>query len=85
METLKKTAETLLDNESALYKTGDRNKLFKPSTREWIDANIELYCFFSRAEHERRKPSDVEWLKTIANSGTLGDKIAALALQIQVT
>lgn len=41
--------------------------------------------FFSRAEHERRKPSDVEWLKTIANSGTLGDKIAALALQIQVT
>ena len=35
-------------------------------------------------ERERTKPSDVEWLKNVANSGTLGDKIAALALQIQV-
>ena len=36
------------------------------------------------SERERTKPSDVEWLKTVASSGTLGDKIAALALQIQV-
>ena len=36
------------------------------------------------SERQRTKPSDVEWLKTVANSGTLGDKIAALAVQIQV-
>ena len=48
-----------------------------------VEVNLNSNC--SRfPERERTKPSDVEWLKTVANSGTLGDKIAALAIQIQV-
>jgi hypothetical protein len=48
-----------------------------------VEVNLNSNC--SRfSERERTKPSDVEWLKTVANSGTLGDKIAALAIQIQV-
>lgn len=55
VDKMQKIAESLWENEIAVYKK----------------------------ERQKSKSSDLEWLKTMANSGTLGDKIASLAIQIQ--
>lgn len=34
-------------------------------------------------EREKRKPGEASWMKTVSAGGTVGDKIAALVLQIQ--
>ena len=38
----------------------------------------------SIAEKESQKGGDAQWLRTVLTSGTLSDRLAALALQIQV-
>ena len=42
---------------------------------------IVCYCFTVKGD---KGSSDSNWLRTVATSGTLGDKIAALTLQVQV-
>ncbi|XP_028395866.1 CCAAT/enhancer-binding protein zeta-like isoform X2 [Dendronephthya gigantea] len=56
---------------------------FVDNTKQMAEKLLENESTVYRKEKERTKPSDVEWLKNVTNSGTLGDKVAALAIQIQ--
>ena len=45
---------------------------------------LHTWLFFLCSGKAKEKSSDAEWLKTVTASGTLGDKVAALTVQIQV-